>query len=113
MKIVINSCFGGFGVSNAAVLRMRELGSAQSLPPRTVLKGEEYGDGTVCDRDYRSHVLDDRTDPVLVRVVEEMGDAANGAMAKLKVIEIPDGVSWEIDEYDGVESIHEQHRRWS
>ncbi len=54
-----------------------------------------------------------RADPDLVRVVEELGDAANGDCAKLRVIEIPDGVSWEIDEYDGMESVAEKHRSWN
>ncbi|CAK0757599.1 hypothetical protein CCP1ISM_7520003 [Azospirillaceae bacterium] len=30
----------------------------------------------------------------------------------MEVIEIPDGVDWTIDDYDGVESIHEKHRSW-
>ncbi len=30
MKVVINKCYGGFGVSREAVLRMRELGSEQA-----------------------------------------------------------------------------------
>lgn len=62
------------------------------------------------------HSLDsrpaDRADPDLVRVVEEMGEAANGAHAKLAIVEIPDGVEWGIDEYDGIEHIAESHRTW-
>ena len=27
--------------------------------------------------------------------------------------EIPDDVEWEIDDYDGIETIHEVHRSWS
>jgi hypothetical protein len=42
-----------------------------------------------------------------------MGEAADGAFAELKVIEIPDGVEWQIDEYDGTEWIAEKHRTWS
>ncbi len=68
--------------------------------------------------DLRSqHQIDsrpeNRADPLLVQVVEELGEAANGACAKLKVVEIPDGVDYEVDEYDGFESIHEKHRSWS
>ena len=29
-----------------------------------------------------------------------------------KIIEIPDDIEWEIDNYDGIESIHEKHRSW-
>lgn len=56
---------------------------------------------------------DDRADPLLVQTVEELGEAANGAHAELKIVEIPDGTKWEIDEYDGMESIHEVHQSWS
>lgn len=113
MKIVINRRFGGFGVSTAAVLRMRELGSTQAFPPATVLQGERYVDGGVCKTDFGTHGMADRTDPVLVRVVEEMGPAANGAYADLKIVDVPDGVAWEISEYDGLERVEEAHRSWS
>ena len=65
---------------------------------------------------YSSHHIDgrpdNRSDPDLERVVEEMGDAANGKCAELRVVEIPDGTDWEIDEYDGSEHIAEKHRTW-
>lgn len=60
--------------------------------------------------DYRSSDL--RTDLNLVKVVEELGEEANGMFAELVVVEIPDGVKWEIDEYDGLETIHEVHQSW-
>jgi len=53
-----------------------------------------------------------RDDPHLIKVVEELGEKANGRFANLKVVEIPDDVEWEIDEYDGEEIIHEKHRSW-
>jgi hypothetical protein len=66
---------------------------------------------------YSAHEVsnrpDNRADPNLVRMVEELGDAANGQHAQLSVVEIPDGVEWEIDEYDGIESVHEVHRSWA
>lgn len=55
---------------------------------------------------------DDRADPDLVAVVEKLGAKADGACARLKVVEVPDGVEWEIDEYDGNEHIAEKHRTW-
>lgn len=55
---------------------------------------------------------EDRADALLVRVVEELGEAANGAHAKLAVVEIPDGTDYEISEYDGLEHIAEKHRTW-
>lgn len=53
-----------------------------------------------------------RADPLLVQAVEELGVEADGQHARLKVVEIPDGVDYEIDDYDGVETIHEKHRVW-
>lgn len=55
---------------------------------------------------------DDRTDPLLVQVVKELGAEASGGCADLRIITIPDGVEWEISEYDGIESVHEKHRSW-
>lgn len=55
---------------------------------------------------------EDRTDKLLIQVVEELGEKANGSCAKLMIIEIPDDVNWQIDEYDGLESVHEVHRSW-
>lgn len=65
---------------------------------------EQY---VICARDVK------RNDPNLLRVIEEMGEKANGACATLKVVEIPDDVDWQIEEYDGLEWIAETHRTWS
>jgi len=54
-----------------------------------------------------------RTDPLLIQVIEELGEQADGTCAKLKIVEIPDGVDYVIDEYDGNETIHEKHRSWA
>jgi hypothetical protein len=37
----------------------------------------------------------------------------NGDFAELKVVEIPDDVQWQIEEYDGKEWIAEKHRTWN
>lgn len=84
-KIVINACFGGFSLSKEAQV---ELGLS------------------------RSHDEIARDDPRLVELVERLGDAANGEFSQLKVVEIPDGVPWQIEEYDGHEWVAEAHRRW-
>ena len=56
---------------------------------------------------------ENRTHPLIVKVVEELGDDANGGFAELKVVEIPDDIEWTIEEYDGREWISEAHRTWS
>lgn len=55
----------------------------------------------------------ERHDPALIRVIEELGDAADGKCAKLKIVEIPDGTDYCIEEYDGNEHIAETHQTWS
>lgn len=55
----------------------------------------------------------ERHDPRVIQVIEEMGAKANGACAELRVVEIPDGTDYEIDEYDGNEHIAEKHRTWA
>jgi hypothetical protein len=89
MKVVINTCFGGYGLSCAAY---EELG----------LECDDYGDA------FES----ERQDPKLVACVEKLGAAASGSFAELKIIEIPDDVEWYIVEYDGKEHVAEVHRTW-
>lgn len=67
---------------------------------------------------YSDHVLDSRydedkrNDPLLIQVIEELGSEADGKCAELGIVEIPDGVEWELAEYDGIEWIAEKHRTW-
>jgi hypothetical protein len=109
-KIVINAAYGGFSVSEWGVRKLREWGNAIAL--KDVLKGERYKNGEVCKFDYGSCRDIARNDKDLVRLVEEYPNEANGSCAKLEVVEIPDDVEWEIDSYDGWESIEEKHRSW-
>ena len=101
-KIVINACYGGFSVSNAAMKRYAELmGFEYKAPvnmhyPAYVIdaNGDEISDYEI-----------DRADPVLVQVVEELGDEANGTCSKLKIMELDKGTLYRIEEYDGFEHI--------
>ena len=70
------------------------------------LTNEEYKECNFYDRDI------ERTDPILIQVVKELKDKASGDCARLRIVEIPDGIEYEIDDYDGQESIHEVHRSW-
>lgn len=142
-KIVVNRCFGGFGLSNKALRRYVELkGEKLYFYQQTQCRFDDGTDlyekvnpgdkeevkitytftkdqgesftkfpegndtGYLHDRDI------DRCDPDLVKVVEELGEEASGWAANLKVVEIPDDLEWEIDDYDGRETIHEKHRSW-
>ena len=114
-EIVINACYGGFGLSRQAFLRLRELGCKEALEEPdygecwSTRRGprRDYGDGD----SFGANVP--RDDPLLVKVVKELKEAANGRCAELKVVEIPDDVDWRVEEYDGVEWVAEKHRTWS
>jgi hypothetical protein len=94
-RVVINECYGGFGLSDVAELRYRELA------------GVDF-------EDDKFHVSDiARDDPLLIKVIRELGPAADGLHAELKIVEIPADVEWQIGEYDGNEWVAEKHRTWS
>ena len=72
-----------------------------------------YKDGLLYSLKNRSDI-EVRTDSNLIEIIERIGERnANASLASLKVIEIPDGIEFEIDDYDGCETIHEVHRSWS
>ena len=110
MKIVINKKLGGFHLSKDAVL----------------LYGEKKGLNIIAKQDeiikdlYHYYLNEDsfaewdieRNDPVLVEVVEQLGDLASSRYGKLKIVEVPDDVKWYIHDYDGIESVYEKHRIW-
>lgn len=53
-----------------------------------------------------------RSDPLLIEVVEVLREQASGLGAELKIVEIPDGIEWKLQEYDGLEWVAEKHRTW-
>lgn len=114
-KIVINSDFGGFSLSEKAMQRYCEIAC---IDYETVTTNHGitifYEAGHLQDE---NHVIDEydfaRDDKILVQVVEMLKEEANGKFASLKVVEIPNNVEWFIDEYDGRECIREVHRVWS
>ena len=93
-RIVINRCYGGFGLSNQAAKRYREL---------AWIPEEELFWTYDIPRDSK----------ILLQVIDELGvEKASGPHAELKVIEVPEGVKWHIADYDGMEHIAEDHRQW-
>ena len=127
MKVVINKCYGGFGISAEAydwlvenkgwkVTEFLEDGYGYKDRSADLVINDDYKKNKffrskyylVKDTDENSF----RTDPDLIEVVETLGKKANAQCASLAIIEIPDNVEWEIGEYDGVEWVQEIHRRW-
>jgi hypothetical protein len=111
MKIVINTCYGGFGLSDKAMEHWAKLkGIDLERRDSTWFKNgyDYYRDGKFLSRhDF------ERDDPALIQTIIELGDACTDSLADLKIVEIPDGVEWQIEEYDGIEWVAEKHRTWS
>ena len=127
MKVVINKCFGGFGLSQLAYEKLIEYGIPvreyieEKRNPETGLydlneNGDEkdiYTGGSTPNKYWEVWTNGDRTNKLLIKVVEELGKKADGRCAELKIVEIPDDIEFEIEEYDGIEHIAEVHKTWS
>lgn len=152
-KVVINACYGGFGLSPRATQRWAELKGREchffvgelgagmgfnfrpcsleeaerafmyhaystATPPTTPPNWSELSmdERQRINAEQRQHSLYAgdiaRDDAELVRVVEELGEAASGQCARLSIVEIPADAAWEISEYDGYEHVAEVHRTW-
>lgn len=133
MKIVLNKCCGGFSISLEADKFMAARGNETALceledyylVDKTSVDIYKYR-GIVnrnekekfCDGWYGYGYINssdgyERTDPDLVAAVETLGSkVASGSMASLEVVDIMDGIDWYIDDYDGIETVHENHRMW-
>jgi len=143
MKLVINKCYGGFGLSLLAQQRYLELVGKKayfyhqtkytfrdgvdeyervvdlkdnriSIETYTEDLGESFTPsiGTTRKSYWYAGSLE-RNNLVLVQVVEELGSGrASGGCSALEVVDIPDDIEYEIDDYDGIESVHEAHRSW-
>jgi len=132
MRVAINKCYGGFSLSPRAVKRLAEL---RGLPcyffsvgdavhkPITMEEAEKAFVWFACsvpdtlasreatDIDIRP---ENRSDPLLLQVIDELGEAANGPYAKIAIVEIPDNVEYEIKDYEGgKEQVAEKHRVWA
>lgn len=137
MKVILNKCYGGFDVSREAyelyakkkgieiftyklecvndkpIYRKTDTGSSIF----TITFTKDFGDCIeLSDDNSEKYYLElrssHREDPVLIEVVEELGKRANSPFSKLVVVDIPDGMEYEIDDYDGVETLHEKVKKW-
>jgi len=124
-KIVINKKYGGFNLSDAAMqeyakrkgMKLYSHTPNSLLTHYTLVPWTEY----VAMDNYNPKKHDvyvstssfERDDPILVSIVEDLGsEKCSGDYAKLVIVEIPDKVKWEIQEYDGMEWVAEIHRTW-
>ena len=109
MKIVINCDYGGFSLSDWAIETYADRKGIK------LKKEKKFGitlyTNAVTNEDFESRDIE-RNDPVLIKVVEDLGSKSFGFAANLKIVEIPDDVDWEVVQYDGLEHIAEKHRTW-
>jgi len=143
MKVLINKCYGGFNVTPEVIKRLvvLEAKCIEKIAPKKYYGVEsewkkdfpnylDMGDGFFAHKhgynvykDGFLYQLNDgygdeksktRTDKNLISVFEELGsENSSGMCAKLGVVEIPDGIDFVIEEYDGYESVAEKHRTWN
>lgn len=85
-KVVLNKCWGGFDLSKEA----KDL-----FVKRNVSKSPLT-----------------RDNPILVQIVEELGERANGRNAYLEIVEIPANMEYVIDDDDGWETLHQKVKEW-
>lgn len=110
MKIVINSDYGGFSLSDWAIETYADRKGIKLKKEKTTFDITLY---TNIDTNEPVESRDiERNDPVLIKVVEDLGSKSFGFAANLKIVEIPDDVDWEVVQYDGLEHIAEKHRTW-
>jgi len=136
-EIVVNKCYGVFGLSDKAIKRYAELKEFSiftykeniRINKSNIYEYIENSDSVtfpVYVTKYLGEVFEDnipseyyffdmdipRDDLCLVQTVKELGTEANGDHASLKIVDIPDDVDWILEEYDGIEWISEMHRTW-
>ena len=136
MKVILNKCYGGFGLSPVATMMYAKKKGVTLYPYNydgiddlKFIKDindcdsvdffftKNYG-----DKVYEYHIdwttrwcpdkNEMREDLDLIQIVEELGEKADGRFSKLKVVEIPDTLSYVIDYYDGIETLHEDVQTW-
>lgn len=135
-KVILNKCFGGFGLSKEAYeLYAKKKGISVFHYIQENLKKEiytyatddnrtfdfyftkDFGDNVyISDEDFKEYFLNldekFREDKTLIEVVEELGEKANAFYSNLKIVEIPDDLDYVIDNYDGIETLHQKVKEW-
>jgi hypothetical protein len=111
-RIVINRSYDKFCISHRALIRLRELGQQDALEE---VDSGAYWPQAAGPREPSLNQygkLIPRDDEHLVRVVGELGEAADGHAASLRIVTIPDDVKWVITKNEGIEQVSEAHRTW-
>ena len=94
-KVVINKEYGGFNLSKKALELYK-------------LKSKHDEGKPIC------YSRIPRDDPHLIEAIEEIGlvESSGSSGCTLKIVQVPVGVEWNIEEFDGVEWVAEEHEAW-
>ena len=137
MKVVINKCFGGYGLNMKA---QKEIGKLKGMqlyfytgagsPYETLNRVNDEADALILiavTKDFGEKTtweeIDDfifnakeieRNDKDLVQALETLGvKQCNTRFSSLKIVKLPKDITeYEITDYDGAETLHEKHRSW-
>ena len=119
MKIIVNKCHGGFRLSDEALKWLIDnkawtvtSDEGKDVYHNFMILSNE--DGNPLFGQYYATYSDDtlRVHPDVIECVEALGEKANSRFSDLKIVEIPDDADWEIDEYDGYESVRKVSEVW-
>lgn len=135
-KVILNKDYGGFGISKKGYeLYVKKKGldlymyETEFMGKDFIYKKtdndvlftqyftKDFGDNAdISEKDYRHYNLNldegHREDPILIEVLEELKEEANGNYSNLKIVEIPDDLDYVIDNYDGIETLHQKVQEW-
>lgn len=100
-KIVINKCYGGYGLSDQALDWLKEKDSFKNE--------EQYQREKDCfkERGMSFFLMEDRSNPLLIECVETLKEKASGQCSNLVVEEVfgIEDVTFEIESHGGFETI--------
>lgn len=134
MKILLNKCFGGFYLSEEAYILYAKKKGLNIYKYKSDIEGHypntksiyKYADdnslftqyfikdfGTnieISNEDCEKYSLylreEERLNPILIEVVEELKEKASGIFGEINLFEIPDNSYYTIDNYDGLETLY-------
>ena len=106
-QVVLNDCYGGFGLSKDAVQLFIDKHGLDIDSDYGYVDNDDFG---IKDDNMEAYRMDHR----LISVVQDLGmDKASGSHAALRVVKVPDDVvdvhGWHISDYDGCENVHQDH----
>jgi hypothetical protein len=122
MKVILNRKYGGFGLSQKALERLKKQGWTVTnfkedhtpIDRRADLllkpKGTTYGHVSeeilyVNWWKHQENSNEFRTRPDLIALIEKLGHDANGKHANLQIEQVDNDYYWEVKSFDGMEKI--------